>query len=384
MRVREISSPFKGDVAFLKFGGGSNNLKLLEFIGSSGLPVGYHVDAGGGDDEVRSDSTANDRLIGGDGSDLIAGGLGHDEIYLGDTTGADSGKGKSGFANAGFGETDGTLTEGGTGSAPYVAGNDFIDGGDGGDNRISGDFEDLVVTNGGVVVAGDEGDFRPGLDGGNNGTNTIAGDAMSVTMVIDSGSDLPSVTFGNDSIDGGIGSTDLLVGDAITVTFEVAPEVGDDVTPSITGGNDRIEADGISSVLIGDFGAVTSTDHAVTVTGGDDTLVSSPNDDILWGDVRDYSDLVTVIGGADTFVFDGFEGNDTIMDFELGKDRIEVGDDVEDWEIEMMLLMATQEGTATVLDLALVGGSGTVRVENTWDGVDTSLTLSDFGVEMIA
>lgn len=383
MRVKEITSPFKGGAAFLKFGGGKNNLKLMPFEDAGG-PVAYNVDTGGGDDQIRSQSDAGDTLVGGTGSDLIAGGKGDDTIFLGEASGADGVKGKSVLSNAGFGETDGTLTFTGS-DAPYIAGNDDITGGDGGDNLISGDFEDLVVTNGGEVIAGsDTSGFRANLNGGNNGSNTIVGDAVSVTLRVTGDTDLPSVTFGDDGIDGGINSTDLLVGDAISVTFEVAPEVPDAVTPSVTGGNDTIESDGIDTVVIGDFDTVSSQGHGVTVIGGDDRIVSGANDDILWGDVREILGEVTLIGGADTFVFDGFEGDDTIMDFEVGKDKIELGRDADFDDVDTLLVMAVRDGDATILDLGYIGQSGTIRIENTWTDDGMALSATDFTIDMVA
>jgi hypothetical protein len=60
-------------------------------------------------------------------------------------------------------------------------------------------------------------------------------------------------------------------------------------------------------------------DHA---TGGNDTLVSGPNDDQMWGDAATVAR--SAIRGADTFVFSPANGHDTIEDFQPGQDHIEL------------------------------------------------------------
>ena len=56
--------------------------------------------------------------------------------------------------------------------------------------------------------------------------------------------------------------------------------------------------------------------------GGNDRLVSGGSDDEMWGDARTM--IGNAVGGEDTFVFDADCGTDRIMDFEQGKDMIEL------------------------------------------------------------
>jgi Ca2+-binding RTX toxin-like protein len=57
--------------------------------------------------------------------------------------------------------------------------------------------------------------------------------------------------------------------------------------------------------------------------GGDDTLVGdSSTADQMWGDAMVLSPTATT--GADLFLFHPGGGHDQIMDFELGRDRIEI------------------------------------------------------------
>jgi hypothetical protein len=86
------------------------------------------------------------------------------------------------------------------------------------------------------------------------------------------------------------------------------------------GGNDHLRVEGESSYrqyLVGD--AYEMRGHA---RGGNDRLETGPGNDDLWGDavVKD----AKVITGSDTFVFGPNTGNDTIHDFESGKDRIDL------------------------------------------------------------
>jgi Ca2+-binding RTX toxin-like protein len=87
------------------------------------------------------------------------------------------------------------------------------------------------------------------------------------------------------------------------------------------GGNDVLVAGNGAQVnfLYGD--AYAMQDNTV---GGDDRLVSGTGNDQMWGDAEDMSD--NAVGGRDVFAFlFGSNGEDTIGDFEQGKDKIEIG-----------------------------------------------------------
>ncbi|MCP4306665.1 MAG: calcium-binding protein, partial [bacterium] len=57
--------------------------------------------------------------------------------------------------------------------------------------------------------------------------------------------------------------------------------------------------------------------------GGDDFLNGGAGDDKLFGDAKEIDPAVTT--GADTFFFAEGSGNDTIGDFEVNKDTIDLG-----------------------------------------------------------
>ena len=56
--------------------------------------------------------------------------------------------------------------------------------------------------------------------------------------------------------------------------------------------------------------------------GGNDTLISGPNNDQMWGDAATVAPTATT--GADTFVFSSPNAHDTIEDFQPGKDHIDL------------------------------------------------------------
>jgi Ca2+-binding RTX toxin-like protein len=83
------------------------------------------------------------------------------------------------------------------------------------------------------------------------------------------------------------------------------------------GGNDVLSGSAGNDVLVGD--AVTISGQS---SGGDDVLLGGKGDDRLHGDAITFDG--TGEHGADRFVFAGASGKDTILDFEQGKDVIDV------------------------------------------------------------
>ncbi|CAN7647806.1 hypothetical protein LJR225_005083 [Phenylobacterium sp. LjRoot225] len=103
----------------------------------------------------------------------------------------------------------------------------------------------------------------------------------------------------------------VLYGDAQTLTG--LAHGGDDtlvapLAPSFFGPTTSMFGDGS-----------TLADHA---RGGDDVLISGHGDDVMWGDAAVVGPRATT--GADRFVFAQQNGHDQIMDFQLGKDHIEL------------------------------------------------------------
>lgn len=125
---------------------------------------------------------------------------------------------------------------------------------------------------------------------------------------------------GDDFITGGSGQDYLLGGlgdDQISGEAHhdlIAGGLGDDVLYGQTG-RDRLHGDSGNDTI---FGGV-----------DDDTLFGGDGDDRLIGQAGD--DRLTGGRHADTFVFASGDGNDTITDFRIGEDVIEIGRDVHDF-----------------------------------------------------
>ncbi len=356
----------KGNQDIFKFGGGKNTIFANDDVDAfgNGSGYGYIINGGGGDDTIfGSDFTGppafptgtivdnrtlnGDLLIGGDGSDIVVGGLGNDTIFGGNEGGSDKGKGKGGVAtnkligDGGFDATDPTnillidsLTvdgapDGETGvSAPSY--DDKITGGDASNNDIYGDYVNVTLTGNTTVYVGGS----DTLKGGNNDDgllfgdlgdlpqNNIYGDAEFLTLGLNT-----KYTGGVDIISGGTNADNSLYGDVFQVTFQDAATFkgGDDV---ITGGN-SINGGFALNDLYGDAQNVNFNALGGTAEGGKDTLISGTNaNDVMHGDFVDIRnpDNGTVIGGADTFVFGVNNGQDTIKDFEVSKDKINLFD----------------------------------------------------------
>jgi Ca2+-binding RTX toxin-like protein len=115
---------------------------------------------------------------------------------------------------------------------------------------------------------------------------------------------------GNDIVSGASMSDSHLYGDAQTLSgFSI-------------GGNDTVIAKSVPGLggnteMYGDGAEL--LDHA---KGGNDTLISGANNDQMWGDAATVAP--TARTGTDNFVFSPPNGQDTINDFERGKDHIDL------------------------------------------------------------
>ncbi|MFG6100364.1 TIGR03118 family protein [Leptothoe sp. ISB3NOV94-8A] len=175
----------------------------------------------------------------------------------------------------------------------------------------SGDFE-LGQT----LVGGDADDT---LDAG-GGDDTVAGES------------------GNDIITGG-GGDDVLRGDRNSRDAQTGEPGGNDI---IFGGdgNDRIGGKSGNDILSGDAG-----DDYIWGDAGDDILMGVTGNDILVGDNDSGG------SGSDLFVFGNGDGTDTILDFEVGVDRI----GLMEGELVFADLSLTQDGDNTLLGVTSTG-----------------------------
>ncbi|MDP2518448.1 choice-of-anchor L domain-containing protein [Shimia thalassica] len=254
---------------------------------------GNTIDGDDGDSEV---------IMGYGGNDKIFAGLGHDDIYGGE--GNDFIRAASGddLIDGGSGRD---VLDGGTGVDTMIGGegNDiyYIDNVDDVVTENADEGRDLVITDISHALAADFEDLRfsaaeTALVGtGNDNNNMITGNAQDNTLSGLGGNDRILAGDGNDTVYGGAGR-DALDGN---------------------GGNDS---------LVGGAGHDKLFSHE-----GDDTLEGGTGSDNLRGgegsDVLDGGegrDLVSGGTGADTFIFRSNDGYDTVFDFELGVDTLEL------------------------------------------------------------
>jgi Ca2+-binding RTX toxin-like protein len=228
------------------------------------------VYAGGGDDTLIGNDTANN-LYGGGGSDSISAGDGNDYLSGGDTP--DDG-GDVLYGEAGDDQLDGHV------------GNDTLDGGDGIDLLHGGEGVD-------TLIGGSGDDF---LDGG----------------------------WGNDSLQGGAGSDIYVVDAASDSVIELAGEGIDEVR---TGISHTLGANVENLILTGPAATtgigngldnliqatVWSVDVALSGLAGNDRLVGYNGNDTLDG--GDGSDELFGGGGDDTLIGRGGFGNADVAVF---------------------------------------------------------------------
>ncbi|MEL6353806.1 MAG: serine hydrolase [Cyanobacteria bacterium J06627_28] len=203
---------------------------------------------------------------------------------------------------------------------------DGLEGTDVGDTRIDADIvpllgppppEGILGTEANDALVGTDGPDRIEALGGND---VVAGE------------------LGDDVLLGGDGD-DLLRGDLNSRATQDGEPGGNDI---IFGGegNDRIGGKSGNDILSGDAG-----DDFIWGDDGDDIIMGVTGDDVLVGD--NFSGG----SGSDLFVFGNDDGTDTVLDFEVGRDRIGL--------VEGELLFAditlTQDGSNTFLGVASTG-----------------------------
>ncbi|NEP19411.1 MAG: calcium-binding protein [Leptolyngbya sp. SIO4C1] len=164
---------------------------------------------------------------------------------------------------------------------------------------------------------------------GNDGDNSITSQG---------GADTVAGGFGNDIILGGDGD-DILRGALNSRNPQDGEPGGNDI---IFGGegNDYIGGKAGNDILSGDAG-----DDLIWGDDGNDILMGVTGNDILVGD--NFSDG----SGSDLFVFGNGDGTDTILDFEVGVDRI----GLVEGELTFAALTLTQDGNNTLLGVTSTG-----------------------------
>jgi len=227
------------------------------------------------------------------------------------------------------GTITGDILLGGAGDT-YKGGKGSVTGeiqGNGGNDTLIGGLEDNTIHGG----AGDD------TLGGRGGDDTLNGDAGNDTIRGGAGEDTIDGGDNNDTIRGGAGDDDIKGGNG---NDDIRGGAGDD---TIDGGHGRDTLHG---------GA------------GNDELNGFHQWDVLIGGKGD--DVLTGGFGNDIFVFGAHDGHDRITDFVNGQDRIDLsalGLSAADYASVVAPGLSAAGATVTVLDMTLLGGTGTVRIE---------------------
>lgn len=429
------------------------------------------IDGRGGDDTLRGDE-GNDTLVGGSGRDNIRGGNGNDLIdsstgsassqgygdYIRPGMGTDTVLGHEGLWNEGEGTDIGytdvnvalTITVGADGTGTVTgsgvndtftfmhyfqggqrndmimgsstdrwegfegnAGNDTINGGTNGDNRVSYNNEHYDGGANGItadLVAGSATDTHGDTDTlininqlrgsiyddmitGSNGNDWLDGhngnDVLNAGKGDDyvsgeEGNDEISGSGGNDTIDGGAGDDTLKGGreeDSIDGGEGEDRIVGQANADIINGGKgaDNIKGGGGNDTLNGDGGhdfmkggtredvmtggngndrmAGNSFNDTLDGGAGNDRLIAGGDDDRLIGGTGD--DFLKSGSGEDVFVFDLGHDSDTVADLNLNNDMLEI-----------TAALADGRNAQAIENLAQVSGAG---VEIDFGGGDVIL-----------
>lgn len=243
---------------------GSDDDDIISFLGD-----GVLVDAGTGNDIVNGSvgmdtlngEAGNDQLFGLDGNDIIAGGGDNDTIWGG--AGLDTLNGNNG--------------------------NDFING---------GTEKDKLFGNGG------DDELR-----GSAGDDTLSGNAGADELYGGGGKDILLIDDDDTVIDGGSGYDRVIVTNASSnITLDLAATNIEQVW-----GNNTAETFDASAM---------SSFAKIFGGGGADTIIGGAAGDRIYGEAGD--DIMTGNGGNDRYFFDAAWGQDTVTDFAIGNDRLDV------------------------------------------------------------
>ncbi|CAN7616306.1 Ig-like domain-containing protein [Phenylobacterium sp. LjRoot225] len=214
------------------------------------------------------------------------------------------------------------------GDAIYIT--DYAAGGDDQVFAFAGFGSDAIATS-----VGDAARLSGHATGGDDTVDALSmslsvgiGDANSLTDYARGGDDVVVLSGGgpHGSATRGYGDGETMSGHAVggddTVTAHTAYGDAQSLTDYAQGGDDlvagRVDYPNFISSLYGDGAELLG--HA---QGGDDTLVGTDHaPDVMWGDAATVAATATT--GADLFVFHLNDREDKIMDFEPGKDRIEL------------------------------------------------------------
>ena len=317
---------------------GTNEDETID--GAGGLDI---IDGSGGNDSIKGgDSSVWDEffgeanlLFGGSGNDTVEGGDGFDLIHGGSDDDLLKGEGGNDLVRGGSGND---TIEGGEGNDRLLggSGDDSIDGGAGDDRIWGGEGNDTLTGGEGedVFVLTDK-----------DGTTTITDfDVANDKLFIGSLTDTPTLA-------------ELL---AAMTDLPDADNSGtaDGVTIDLSSyGGGTITLQGVTKADLMDG----TTLNADLFDFGHETIEGTAEDEFFYGGVGD--DTLTGGGGNDTFRFADNHGDDTITDFDVENDRLDLSG--------LTTAITAAQLLAAMTDLPDSDNSGTA------DGV--TIDLSSYG-----
>ena len=317
------------------------------FAGIENLTGSNHADILAGDlrDNRLEGGGGNDVLDGGEGDDTLAGQAGADELIGG--SGQDTAAYELSYAGVVVRLDDGTAR-----------------GGDAEGDTFAG-IENLTGSNHADILAGDLRDNRLEGGGGNDvldggeGDDTLAGQAGADELIGGSGQDTAAYELSYAGVEVRLDDGTARGGDAEGDTFAgtVMVEYTD-----LEGNTQTLELPDIEN-LIGSAHADTLAgdvrDNRLEGRGGDDTLEGGAGADVLRGGPG--NDRLDGGEGDDVFFFAPGGGDDTVLDFSMGEDQVDLTAFVNIQSIEDLVML--QQESNLVIDLSGQGG-GTITLEN--------------------
>ncbi|WP_420862897.1 calcium-binding protein [Algirhabdus cladophorae] len=300
---------------------------------NAGLLAG-DIDASAVEVQLTNSGEITGAYIGSSRADFI--------INSGSITGdVDLGRDDDTYLGKGIGTA--SHVSGGTGEDTLKGGNldDSFDGGDGADILKGWGGNDMLL--GGIsddMIYGNQG--RDTLSGG-TGLDMLDGGAGDDALDGDADNDRLYGRAGADHLEGGLGD-DALYGGA------------DDDQLDGQSGNDLLNGGSGNDVLSGG-----SNRDTLLGGRGDDALFGGNGRDILNGNQGDDS----LSGGAseDIFVFGRHAGNDIVQDFENNIDMLDFSA-YDAGSVAALKTAATDVAGGVLFDLAVLGGIGTVLIED--------------------
>ena len=329
---------------------------------------------GRGGDDVLNGGAGNDGLNGGAGNDILIAGSGNDTLVGGD--GADTfitGIGYDTIEDFEIGIDTLDLSAAGIQLLEFNVG--LLDiRQDGADTVIVHDTGAVTVKNTSIAaLTADDIQFTEipssaSADAAFGFTVNIVNDTLTTTA--SEGIYIGAINKWSETAhDLGVGGRDLARGEAVDTYYVTLRRGGADESEIHNGGVDEARAAGAEfAVGVNTIIATDASDMfrgrsdavVLDMKGGNDFIKGSRSDDVIIGGAG--NDQIAGGTGSDTFVFRAGDGHDTIEDFEIGIDRIDLtsfGFSDEALDSSMLTFEAREEGLSLQID-----GEGSILFEH--------------------